>query len=104
VAEALGRVAEALGRLTEPRWLLSWRPATPGEDREGVDFVVGTDVGPLYLQVTSSRAGARDFKSRRWPKMIACVRVTDGDMAPVVLGAIRRLRSKVLEMRGGAKP
>lgn len=82
-----------------PPWLLSARHASRAEDRAGIDIVLETDVGRLYLQVKSSTRGMLGFlEKKRWRPRIAVVVVRRDDRDDVVLrrvaasvGAVRQL-------------
>ena len=68
-----------------------------------VDAVVETDVGPLYLQVKSSRKQAEKGRDRRWRKGIGTVVIrkphrTEGHRAGVIY-MLTRLRTRILEER-----
>lgn|SRR5579885_790227 len=60
-ALAEDKVVEAL-QDDPPGWLVSARKGTPEEDKQGRDVIVETsDLGPFYLQVKSSKTGAKNF-------------------------------------------
>jgi hypothetical protein len=54
-------VCTAPGR---PRWVLGARRASPEEDARGIDVVVDSDVGPLWLQVKSSYFAKERFLAK----------------------------------------
>lgn len=56
------RVLAALTRPDRPAWIVKVRRARRGENRSGVDVVVDTDVGRVFLQVKSSVAGAQKWR------------------------------------------
>ncbi len=60
-------VVHALSDGLTPVWLLGARICTEEEDAQGIDVVVETDIGPVYLQVKSSYDNAKKFL-RRWPQ------------------------------------
>ena len=113
-----GEAAQALGRANEARlleaveylrerhaWILGVRQATREEDSKGIDLVVTTDVGELYLQSKSSKTAAVDFMQKRRKLLIATV-VVRGDKERVAgraLTAITDLRLVVLEKRKKAR-
>lgn len=118
VASALGRTANGRGSYSERLaldaatlaveridWMLSARAADNAEDRRGIDIVVESDVGALYLQVKSSRKAARDFNAedRRaaWIEAVPVARDSATTFRRIV-GALTRLRARVLDRRGGA--
>ncbi|MEK7081724.1 MAG: hypothetical protein AAB537_00850 [Patescibacteria group bacterium] len=45
-----------------PDWFISVRLATPEEDHRGMDVVVRMDVGPLFIQLKSSRTNVDRFQ------------------------------------------
>jgi hypothetical protein len=113
-----GEAAQALGRANEARlleaveylrerhaWILGVRQATREEDSKGIDLVVTTDVGELYLQSKSSKTAAVDFMQKRRKLLIATV-VVRGDKERVAgraLTALTDLRLVVLEKRKKAR-
>ncbi len=111
-ANARGAAAEAVvlaaAQLAVERheWLTEARAATPAEDRRGIDVVVGSDVGPLFLQIKEGRAAARAFNTERRGTLIEAVAVrgrrNPEDVVGSVVGALGRMRRKVLDKRGGA--
>lgn len=97
-----GRVAEervlraALRLCEETDWLYIARLATSKEDESGIDVVVYSSIGKLYIQVKSSHCGARKFRSKR-PLTKVIVVIIDGEMSSVkiehkVYDALCRLR------------
>lgn len=73
----------------------------PTEDARGIDVVVETDVGKLYLQCKSSHAAARCFRAKKRSSAIAVVVMSpDADVnVHRAIGALRMLRSRVLAIR-----
>ncbi len=73
------RVIEALALPTRPPWMRSVRRGTKAEDHAGIDVVVESDVGKLFVQVKSSRGGKAAFLERRRRARVAIVvvHVTD---------------------------
>lgn len=118
VHKALGRAANQRGETNEirvlnvlqteqPAWMFSARAATEDEDSKGVDIVVDTDVGKLFLQVKSSRTGVAKHKSKRRASMIGVVRchhrVSDAQLRVRTHGVLISLRKQVLTIRGQKK-
>ena len=101
-SESLALLALRAGPV--PDWLRSVEKAPWDLDRRGVDLIVASDVGKLYLQIKSSMAGARRFeaKPRRLP--IAVVVEDPRDEDPVIrdrlIGAAAELRRRFLLKRG----
>lgn len=57
------RFFKAIANFPEkPRWWLDVREKTPEEDQKGIDAVVTTDVGKLFLQIKSSLRGKKKFE------------------------------------------
>jgi hypothetical protein len=75
-----GRDAEhrVLAALLEwpPAWVLSARLATRDEDRRGIDIVVVSDVGELFLQVKASKGGEAHARIREDVRIVVA-RPTD---------------------------
>lgn len=91
----------ALGR----PWVYSARLATREEDRRGIDVVVSTDVGPLYLQSKSSSKDAQRFRAKRRPILVEVVvaAAQDDTLMRRVRFALDRLRASVLLLRAGGQ-
>jgi hypothetical protein len=79
------KVLEACSLPGRPAWMTSARAATKAEDHEGIDIVVESDVGKLFVQVKSSRRGKAKFQERRRRAQVAVVVVKAGDMPGVIL-------------------
>lgn len=112
-----GEAANALGRANEARlleavewlaerqpWIRGVRAGTPEEDKRGIDLVVTTDVGDLYLQSKSSKAAAVDFMSQRRRVMVGAVVVRGNKerVATRALVVLTDLRLLVIAKRKGA--
>jgi len=97
------RVVEACALPARPPWLLSARKATRAEDAQGIDVVIESDVGKLFVQVKSSRGGKARFVERGRAH-VAVVVVTHADSSEKVLrkvvGEVSRLRAQYLKLRG----
>ena len=68
----------------KPAWLVSVVRGTARQDGDGIDFVAHTsDMGPLYVQVKSSKFGKASFQKKRGgrAKSIAIIVIKDGDDA-----------------------
>lgn len=110
-----GHRANEKGRLAEQRclesvnelrvkspWIYGARLANLKEDARGIDVVVETDLGKLYLQVKSSHYGAHKFRRKR-PKAKAIVIIIPADMTDqklqntvaVRLGCLRKYIKKL---------
>lgn len=50
------RVLEALSLPSRPAWIRTVRAATKAEDRAGIDVVIESDLGKLYVQVKTGTA------------------------------------------------
>ena len=89
---------------TRPAWMTSARAATRAEDHDGIDVVVESDVGKLFVQVKSSRTGKAAFVERRRRAHVAVVVVKSGDGLEEVLrrvvGALAPVRKMYLKERG----
>lgn len=113
VRQELGRLAFERGRAHEVlvleivnelradhQWIRSARLATPEEDRRGIDVVVTTDVGDLYLQVKSSPLGAARFHAGSRTTLIGCVVVAPKRTRARVLAVLSQLLAEVQRRRG----
>jgi hypothetical protein len=119
------RAARARGRRSEeralaacrsaarPSWIKTARPAAHDEDQAGIDLVLETDVGRLFVQVKSSMTGKAHFEAvpRKHRIAVVVVREYDSDVrvlekvseAVAMLRAeyVRRGRAAVARTRGG---
>jgi hypothetical protein len=99
------RVIEALALPTRPAWMRAARKATKSEDHAGIDVVVESDVGKLYVQVKSSPGGKAAFLERRRSARIAIVvvHVTDSPetLLRKVVGELGKIRAEYLKVRQG---
>ena len=116
VARVLGRLGNERGRANEhhaleacllptrPAWMTSARAGTRAEDHDGIDVVVESDVGKLFLQVKSSRTGKAAFAERRRRAHVAVVVVRAGDTLEEILrrvvGALAPMRKQYRGERG----
>lgn len=96
------RAFDILRRMTLPEWVLSVRHGTDYEDRNGIDLVAETDIGPFYIQIKSSGSGAKGFRPRR--QKIAVIVVTptmpESLIRARLIAAIEDLRRDILAKRG----
>ena len=78
--------------------MMSARADTRAEDHDGIDVVVESDVGKLFLQVKSSRTGKSAFAQRRRRAHVAVVVVRAGDTLEEILrrvvGALAPVRKQ----------
>lgn len=109
---AAGKIGQWVGERNEafafravvnvlPKWAIFARRATPEEDALGIDIVVQTDVGALFLQVKSSRMAAREFAKKHHSQPIECI-VAGCDETTLrgrALGALWRARIRVMRAR-----
>jgi hypothetical protein len=98
------RVINACKLKTRPPWMQDVRKATPEEDRDGIDVVVESDVGKLYVQVKSSAVAKVAFQDKRRRARVAVVVVrpndSKSDLLRKVLDGLSGLRGVFLEKRG----
>jgi hypothetical protein len=97
------RVLEACQLPTRPKWMLEVRRGTRAEDHAGIDLVIESDVGKLFVQVKSSRRGKADFEEKRRSARVAVVIVRAGDSQEQILSkvvsAVAPLRKEFLGER-----
>lgn len=100
---AEARVVAAMRTAHKPPWIRSVERAPARLDRRGVDVIVRSDVGDLYLQVKSSRRGREAFLERERRLPIACIVVRIGEsderVAAKVISAAGELRARFLAER-----
>ncbi len=96
------RVLEACRLPARPAWMRSARPATPIEDRSGIDVVVESDVGRLLVQVKSSKLGKKRFRPRPLLGIaIVVVRASDSPESVLakVVAELETIREQLLARR-----
>lgn len=107
-----GHLANEKGRTNERRvlaaalalevaWVRGARAATLEEDARGIDVVVSSDVGDLYVQVKSSTNAANAFAEERGAGRIAVVVGTDDErrMRIRLVRALASLRALFIAKR-----
>ncbi len=105
VTRARGRANEAraldAAKKSSHRWVRSVRAGTQAEDREGIDIIVSSDVGELFIQVKSSVAGRDRFLEKNRKKHIEVVvaNCTDDELKKRIDAAINRAREHVIAKR-----
>ncbi len=89
---------------SRPAWMTSARRATRAEDHDGIDIVVDSDVGKLFVQVKSSRRGKAEFAERRRRAQVVVIVVKSGDSLEAILrkivGGLAPIRAVYLRERG----
>ena len=99
-------VLAACGLRARPAWMRDVRPATRREDHRGIDIVIESDVGKLFVQVKSSLLGKSKFERRRRSARVVVVVVDAGDSLEAVLGmvvgAVGEVRQEYVRERRGA--
>lgn len=105
------RIVEAFqniqGKSEKPDWFQGIRLSNPNQDRKGIDVIVESDVGDLYLQIKSCSNGKiKFFKQRghfRHKKPIAVVvaqyHESDEELRQRVVLAATELRETFLQKR-----
>ncbi len=67
-------------------WMLSWKRTVHSspEDLSGIDFIIMTDKGPIFLQVKTGQASVRKFlfrhKDKRFVLLVAPPSQTDEEV------------------------
>ena len=87
-----------------PPWLHSAVRGTIAEDQRGIDIVVHTDVGKLYLQIKSSWSGVRKFLARyRKGNIIPYIVRTDdlGILRARIVARLAEERDRIIALRSG---
>ena len=97
----------------EVPWIKFVRWSSCEEDLAGKDFVIGTDIGPLFLQIKSSKKNKEKFDQKKRRAEIQSVVIPsqypDGVSEEeitlmnweVLKKALNTLRGKILAIRGG---
>lgn len=99
------RVLHALSPEHRPAWMRDVCKATAEQDHRGIDIVLKSDVGDLYIQVKSSRGGQERFdahpRRRRLPVEVVIVgpKDTDTTIRSKVIAAATRRRNWVFRRR-----
>lgn len=115
----LGRLANERGRKAErrfnkvvqaarlsgnlPVWWKEERDGTKEEDKRGIDKMVKTDVGLIFIQIKSSLRRKQEFIKNRRATFIAVVVIqateTDRTVLTNILGEVEKIRNLILERR-----
>ncbi len=97
------RVFEACQLPSRPKWMQAARRSTRAEDHDGIDLVIESDVGKLYVQVKSSRRGKAEFEQRRRRARVVVVMAKINDtperLLAKVVSALAPVRKAYLEER-----
>jgi hypothetical protein len=84
-------------------WIYGARLANLKEDSRGIDVVVETDLGKLYLQVKSSHYGAHKYRRKRpHAKTIIIIipsDMTDAKLQNAVVDRLNCLRKHIKKLR-----
>lgn len=98
------RFVEIVATRFQAKWFRSVRRASKREDQRGIDAVIDTSIGPLYVQVKSSPGGMRRFvqKKRRARVTVNIVRETlsDHEVTEAVQRKLNALFHHIYELRG----
>ena len=87
-------------------WVSDVCRASQKEDAKGIDAVIFTDVGKLFIQIKSSEAGAIKFQNGRHcrHRMIGVIIIREhhstGDIREKAKTILTELRQSVLSVRG----
>ncbi len=77
-------------------WIKDVRKSTREEDVNGIDVVIESDVGPLYLQCKSNPKEGQKFRKKqregRYPSLIEVVVMKEGASKARAAKAIYKLR------------
>ena len=87
-----------------PDWLHRAVPASGTEDHHGIDIVVHTDVGKLYLQIKSSQYGVRKFLAKHTKGNIIPYIVRTDDLTILrerLLTRLTKERERIIAIRSG---
>jgi len=88
-----------------PEWIFGWnrQEKWSGMDRKGIDFMFQTDVGPIFLQIKSSKRNAREFEREHPNDKIRTVVVNVLESPMIifeqVIDAVAKQRNKFLALR-----
>lgn len=101
------RFVEIIAARFRARWFRSVRRAKKYEDQNGIDAVIQTTIGPLYVQVKSSPGSARRFyrKKRRARIAVILVRETlsDNDIAEAATKKLHALFHHINRLRNNRR-
>lgn len=90
-----------------PRWVFGIRRASAKEDSRGIDAIIITDVGKLFIQIKSSEAGATKFKNslhcrhRIIDVIVIREHYTPEDIREKAVDILTRLRQRILGILHG---
>lgn len=104
--DAEQKTLSALNSTARPHWIYSARKSDPHQDRKGIDILVSTDVGDLFLQIKSSTFFKNKFiknKKEHHSKYIATAVVhiyySQEEILQAVLCELEPLRNTFLNKR-----
>lgn len=87
----------------KPSWLRLAKKASQEQDQRGIDLIMVTDVGELYIQLKSSQLAAKLFlvDHPRFRGEVVVIHMTDDDasIAKKIVRATSRLREKFFQDR-----
>jgi len=115
ISRIIGKIGQERGRRTEdrftaafkgvavPKWCHCVAPATPEQEGQGIDKIMWTDVGPVYIQLKSSRRGKQEHQ-RHYPRRPIGVVILNSDdsdetIRQKALSAAGELRKRFLNKR-----
>ena len=118
LAEVLGRARNTIGRNREdavlsalamnhdgaiPDWIKGFERGTTVEDRRGIDIIVHTDIGKLYLQIKGTRKAVIEFLDAH-PKGNIVPFIVERNQTPLVLrgkliACLKKERERILALR-----
>lgn len=95
------RALRVLTSRANPDWVTSFVKASFEEDQDGIDIIIHSDVGKLFLQIKSSETGRMNAKN---PKNKAIVvisaRMDDEEVHDRIIAAVASVRHKFKAQRG----
>lgn len=102
------RVYEACKNGEKPSWWKGIRYATPDEDGRGIDHIIETDVGDIYLQTKTSLSEPVRHRPSRNDRDVAIIYVnlkdSDEEIRKKVILIIAREREQKLLKRKDPRP
>lgn len=124
VSRIIGNFGNERGRRTENKffeamrapfaeemfeWVSAVHRASAKEDRKGIDAVICTDVGKLFIQIKSSETGATEFRNGQHcrHRMIGVIIIRDHhtpeDIRKRAKSILMELRQNIISVRGNAE-
>jgi len=90
-------------QIYEPSWFYEIYQASAEKERKGIDVIIRTDIGKIFLNIKSSQRGKKEHQRRYgdWPIGVVVINHDDSDekIRQKTFAASQILRQKCLQRR-----